>query len=100
MQIDNGLFWIDFGSVCRHFHAIYFNWNPDLFSYRAVTHGAWPVAAPGPENDRITVGDNPQCVKGEEGLLAECVGVPCVRGVGGGGVECRSRAHVSSFPWR
>ena len=25
-----------------------------------MTHGSWPLAAPGPVHDRITVGDNPQ----------------------------------------
>jgi hypothetical protein len=25
-----------------------------------VVHGAWPLAAPGPKNDRVTIGDNPQ----------------------------------------
>jgi hypothetical protein len=25
-----------------------------------VAHGCWPLAAPGPRNDRYTVGDNPQ----------------------------------------
>ena len=36
LQYDNGIFWIDYASVIRHFHAVYFNWNPELFLYRQV----------------------------------------------------------------
>ena len=126
LQIDNGIFWIDFDSVIKNFASVYFNWNPELFRYKQVrvcrqplatlseladvvvcvhrgvkasscvvflvrllvdapsqqssargsfvpsappmswvplpqiTHGAWPLSAPGPVRDRITLGDNPQ----------------------------------------
>lgn len=35
---DDGIFWIDFESVCGHFTSIHLNWNPELFTHRWVLH--------------------------------------------------------------
>lgn len=37
-QIDDGIFWIDFDSVCGYFTSIHLNWNPELFTHRWVLH--------------------------------------------------------------
>ncbi|OQR80787.1 calpain-like protease [Achlya hypogyna] len=56
---DDGLFWIDFGSVERHFNALFLNWNPELFRHRYTIHKHWPVEM-GPANDTYNLGYNPQ----------------------------------------
>lgn len=30
---DNGIFWIDFDSVCDFFDSLDINWNPELLAY-------------------------------------------------------------------
>lgn len=35
---DDGIFWIDYESVCKHFASIHLNWNPETFSHRWVLH--------------------------------------------------------------
>ncbi|KAI9910875.1 hypothetical protein PsorP6_010711 [Peronosclerospora sorghi] len=58
-QDDDGLFWIDFGSVKRYFESLYMNWNPCLFPYKGVYHEHWSAEL-GPMNDSLTLGFNPQ----------------------------------------
>ncbi|ORZ25281.1 hypothetical protein BCR42DRAFT_445071 [Absidia repens] len=58
-QIDDGIFWIDFESVCGHFTSIHLNWNPELFTHRWVLHSVW-LENVGPKRDVYNLGYNPQ----------------------------------------
>ncbi|KAJ8024532.1 Calpain-7 [Holothuria leucospilota] len=58
-EFDNGVFWIDFHSVCKFFDVLYLNWNPALFLQTYVLHSSW-TATEGPKKDVITMGNNPQ----------------------------------------
>ncbi|KAJ3296563.1 calpain 7 [Borealophlyctis nickersoniae] len=58
LHLDDGIFWIDYASVCTRFECIHMNWNPELFSYRYVLHVSWP--AHGPLRDNYNLGYNPQ----------------------------------------
>ncbi|KAF7730256.1 calpain 7 [Apophysomyces ossiformis] len=53
---DDGIFWIDFESVCQHFTSIHLNWNPELFTHRWVLHSVWPENI-GPKKDLYNLGD-------------------------------------------
>lgn len=56
---DNGVFWIDYDSLCHFYDVIYMNWNPSLFSYTYCTHETWSAGA-GPVRDLYNIGENPQ----------------------------------------
>ncbi|KAI9314987.1 hypothetical protein BX666DRAFT_1965459, partial [Dichotomocladium elegans] len=58
-QNDDGIFWIDFESVCAHFMSIHLNWNPEPFTHRWVIHSKWPGNI-GPKKDVYNLGYNPQ----------------------------------------
>ncbi|KAH8549492.1 hypothetical protein BGW37DRAFT_501400 [Umbelopsis sp. PMI_123] len=59
MQFDDGIFWIDFDSVCKNFVSIHLNWNPELFMYRWALHIPW-YGDVGPKKDTYNLGYNPQ----------------------------------------
>ncbi|PAA76568.1 hypothetical protein BOX15_Mlig016351g2 [Macrostomum lignano] len=56
---DNGVFWIDYDSLCRFFEVLYVSWSPDLFPHTSCLHDTWP-AKEGPKKDRFCIADNPQ----------------------------------------
>uniref|UniRef100_A0A8R1HS41 Calpain catalytic domain-containing protein n=1 Tax=Caenorhabditis japonica TaxID=281687 RepID=A0A8R1HS41_CAEJA len=58
-QKDDGIFWIDYESVCHFFDVIYVNWNSELFPFTSVYHATWRQEI-GPSRDIYTVGENPQ----------------------------------------
>ncbi|XP_071957254.1 calpain-7-like [Antedon mediterranea] len=69
-QFDNGVFWIDYDSLCHFFDVIYMNWNPSLFAHTYVLHNTWQ-AGEGPKKDRYVISNNPQYrldVKGKGGV--------------------------------
>lgn len=40
-NFDNGVFWIDYDSVCRFYDVIYMNWNPSIFEHTYALHSGW-----------------------------------------------------------
>ena len=58
-NFDNGVFWIDYESLCRFYDVIYMNWNPSLFPYTYAIHSSW-VAGVGPAKDQYDISNNPQ----------------------------------------
>lgn len=58
-QFDNGVFWIDYDSICAFYDVFYLNWNPELFKYTYCLHAEWK-AGMGPTRDVYTIGANPQ----------------------------------------
>ncbi|XP_033104108.1 calpain-7-like [Anneissia japonica] len=69
-QFDNGVFWIDYDSLCHFYDVIYMNWNPSLFAHTYVLHNTWQ-AGEGPKKDSYVLSNNPQYrldVKGKGGV--------------------------------
>ncbi|XP_076050460.1 calpain-7-like isoform X2 [Oratosquilla oratoria] len=56
---DDGVFWIDYDSLCHFFDVIYMNWNPALFGHTYCTHKTW-LKQTGPARDLYNIGENPQ----------------------------------------
>ncbi|KAF9420194.1 calpain 7, partial [Entomortierella beljakovae] len=59
LKNDDGIFWIDYDSVCSTFDTIHINWNLETLNYRAVIHAPWPCNY-GPKRDNYNLGYNPQ----------------------------------------
>ncbi|CAB4005010.1 calpain-7 isoform X1 [Paramuricea clavata] len=59
IQVDNGVFWIDWKSLLNFFDVLYINWNPKLFLNRYVLHSTW-TSGKGPVRDAYNLGENPQ----------------------------------------
>ena len=38
LEFDNGIFWIDFDSVCKFFDVFYLNWNYEMFKFTYSLH--------------------------------------------------------------
>ena len=93
-KVDNGIFWIDYEAVRRFFGTMHMNWNPNLFRFSKVVHGAWLLAAEGPKRDRFNIFHNPQYhleVKADNASFS----VGDARGGGGGGSSART---IKTFP--
>ena len=58
-NFDNGVFWIDYDSLCQFFEVIYMNWSPDLFKHSYSLHNTWRAGL-GPTKDMYTISANPQ----------------------------------------
>lgn len=58
-NFDNGVFWIDYDSLCRFFDVIYMNWNPSLFKHSYGVHASWKAGV-GPAKDMFDISNNPQ----------------------------------------
>ncbi|GES73709.1 calpain-7 [Rhizophagus clarus] len=58
-NIDDGIFWIDFDSVCEYFYSIHMNWNPERFHYVVTKHSSWPINV-GLRKDTMNLAYNPQ----------------------------------------
>ncbi|KAJ1779143.1 cysteine protease [Coemansia sp. RSA 2523] len=56
---DQGIFWIDFASVCHRFDAIHLNWNPRVFAHQASVHFSWNMDM-GPRQALHDFSANPQ----------------------------------------
>ncbi len=56
---DNGVFWIDYDSLCHYYDVIYMNWNPSLFTHTFTVHHKWNAGA-GPAKDLYNISSNPQ----------------------------------------
>ncbi|KAI7823236.1 hypothetical protein BC939DRAFT_503395 [Gamsiella multidivaricata] len=59
LKNDDGIFWIDYESVCSTFDTIHINWNLETLNHRAVIHAPWPCNY-GPKRDNFNLGYNPQ----------------------------------------
>ncbi|CAL1539156.1 unnamed protein product, partial [Lymnaea stagnalis] len=58
-MFDNGVFWIDYDSLCKFFDVFYINWDPELFKYTTCMQHTWQ-AKEGPKRDTYNISDNPQ----------------------------------------
>ena len=58
-NFDNGVFWIDYDSLCNFYDVIYMNWNPTLFSHTYAIHDMWNAGV-GPAKDMYNISSNPQ----------------------------------------
>jgi calpain-7 len=58
LQVDNGVFWIDWKSLQTFYDVIYVNWKPELFRHKSTIHDVW---VPGhTQKDLYDVSSNPQ----------------------------------------
>ncbi|KAI9565626.1 hypothetical protein GHT06_009418 [Daphnia sinensis] len=58
-NFDNGVFWIDYDSLCSFFDVVYLSWNPSLFTHTFSIISCWNAGS-GPIKDLYNIGENPQ----------------------------------------
>ncbi|XP_070583034.1 calpain-7 isoform X1 [Erythrolamprus reginae] len=58
-KIDNGIFWIAWEDLYKHYDVIYLSWNPGLFKESTCIHSTWD-AEQGPVKDAYSLANNPQ----------------------------------------
>lgn len=58
-NFDNGVFWIDYDSLCKFYDVFYMNWNPSLFKHTYAVHQTWQAGV-GPAKDMYNLSHNPQ----------------------------------------
>ncbi|XP_065834717.1 calpain-7-like [Oscarella lobularis] len=61
LETDNGVFWMDWDTLCHFYDVVYMNWDPKLFSHKTLRHATWPKPT-GAEaiKDAYSLGKNPQ----------------------------------------
>jgi len=59
LQVDNGIFWIDWDSLCYWFDRVSINWDPRMFRYVSEIHAHWALPV-GPKDDKYNLSENPQ----------------------------------------
>jgi calpain-7 len=61
IELDNGVFWINWESLCHFFDVLYMNWDPNLFKHSFTRHDKWsqPSGAHATK-DVYSLGQNPQ----------------------------------------
>ena len=59
--VDNGVFWISFNDMKKHFDSCSVSWNPDFFPYRQIFHRTWSYDE-GPKKQSYSLAKNPQYV--------------------------------------
>lgn len=57
-ESDDGIFWIRWGDLIKHFDSIHMNWDPEMFPHKWTGHLRWvPEQAGNPE---VLLSENPQ----------------------------------------
>eukprot|EP01080_Neovahlkampfia_damariscottae_P001813 gene1813-955_t len=58
---DEGIFWLDFDSLCQYFSTLHLSWNPELFNHSSIRHISWKLnECPIIKKDTFNMSYNPQ----------------------------------------
>ncbi|XP_062509577.1 calpain-7-like [Corticium candelabrum] len=61
IELDNGVFWINWESLLHFFDVLYLNWDPKLFKHSFTQHAMWPQpTGANATKDVYSLGQNPQ----------------------------------------